>query len=166
MRRRCLGASALAVGLALSGGAWAHGGGHDRVPPVGPPVGPPGTPSPPALPPSSPYTVGDYWKWWEINREEVFLVRKPADSLARYDRKAPPPDPVPVLLSLVGYEGQFASLVKEVGIGRLKAVPNVGKVLEGILQDVKGQPRERAWAAYALGDLGVRAAVPALVKAL
>lgn len=136
----------------------------------GPPRQPPPGKTPPGYPVGTPdqrYQVADYERWWGINRDEILLSLKTVeDPLARYDRKGPPPDTVEALLALVGYEGDFCSIVKEIALRRLKRVPKVDEALVAVLEDSKRLAPERSWAAYASGDLKCRSAIPALTKGL
>ncbi len=155
------------AGLCLGGQAWAicSGGPPRRPPPSRPgyPVGSPGYP----VGPDQRYQVAEYEIWWGINRDEILLSLKTVeDPLARYERKAPPPDTVEALLPLVGYEGDFCAIVKEIALRRLKRVPKVDEALAGVLKNARASAPERAWAAYALGDLKCRGAIPALKEGL
>ncbi len=134
-------------GVAVSGG-------HGEPPPI---PGQSGRPIPPGQ-------VGDFPKWWAVNRDEFLIQLKPQEDLAEYEGK--PPDSVETLLSLVGYEGHFASIVKELGVRRLKRIPKVTETLCAILRDKKRPAPERSWAAYALGDLKAHGAIDALTEML
>lgn len=120
----------------------------------------------PPRPGPSPYAIGDYVAWWGINRDDILLtVKSNPDPLQDYDQ-GPRPDKVTDLLALVGFEGDFCSIVKEIGLKRLRRHPKIGETLAGILKDARALPPHRAWAACALGDLKVRRAIPALKSCL
>ncbi len=164
---------ALALCVFSGAGAICDGGPPRQQPPPKEkqkdyPVG--DVPPPAVLPPPGPtrYDVGDYTRWWRINRDGLLLVLKPVgdQALQEYARKKPPVDTLPALLSLVGYEGDFCSIVKEVGLRRLRTYPKVQDELARDLRDEKTPVAQRAWAAYALGELGSPKAVPALKEAL
>ena len=168
----------MAVALLLSvptEPGWAIcSGGPPRVPGYpreprdpGYPVGPPDS-VPLPVDPKQRYLVGDYDRWWGIIRDEILLTLKksPEDALEHYEEKAVSPDAVPALLSLVGYEGDFCAIVKEVGLRRLRRIPKVDEALGAILTDGRALAPQRAWAAYALGDLRCRRAIPALIDSL
>ena len=125
--------------------------------------------NPAPIPSNNRYAVGDYSSWWQINRDDILLTVKStaSDPLEDYGGKgAPQPDKVADLLSLVGYEGDFCTIVREIGLRRLRRHPKVGEALIGVLKDAKAPPQQRAWAACVLGDVKHKPAIPALVEAL
>lgn len=119
--------------------------------------------------PANRYAVGDYSGWWQINRDDILLSVKSTagDPLEGYARKGQAqPDKVEDLLSLVGYEGDFCTIVREIGLRRLRRHPDVGATLIALLKDPKSLPQVRTWAAAVLGDVRHRPAIPALVEGL
>lgn len=92
-------------------------------------------------------------------------MKSNADPLQEYDR-GPQPDRVEDLLALVGYEGDYSTMVREIGLKRLRKHRGIAQTLIGILKDPKAMLQHRIWAACALGDLKVRRAVPVLKDAL
>lgn len=127
------------------------------------PMPPAPTPSPGGPPAPARLRLGDYSVWWYLNRDENLLSLKPHEDAELYEN---PPDTLPELLSLVGYDDHFPSLVKALGLRRLKRFQHVSTKLSAVLQDPKAAPDQRAWAAYALGDLRCLAALKTLAQSL
>lgn len=158
-RARVIAALLAALLLGPSGSSWGVCSG-------GAPPRRPGIPVPTI--PGQRYLIGDYARWWGINRDDILIKLKAAsgEDLQEYERKTLPPDTLQALLSLVGYEGDFCGIVKEIGLKRLRRFPKVREALIGVLSDPKAVLAERSWAAYALGDLKCRTAIPALIETL
>ena len=121
--------------------------------------------------PSRRYEVGDYSAWWQANRDDILLTVKapaedPLEAYAKAGRASAPPDSVETLLGLLGYEGDFCTLVREIGLRRLRRNPRAGEALVAVLKDANALPQFRAWAACALGELEYRQAGTAEVTRL
>ncbi len=136
----------------------------DPAPP-GPGDPPPSHPEIPFVPPVARCQVDDARTLWENYRDECLLALPPAagGNLSIYEHA---PDRVEDLLTLLGYEGDFAPWVRQLALRRLRRTPKLPETLERILEDRKAPPLQRAWAADALGELGGAPAVPALAKQL